>query len=324
MKNSQSVTNSEHVTQESLIPYTPDEGTYVQRPHKDKLFRFIFRDKATLLQLYNAINQTSYEDVSQLTITTLQNVIYLSYKNDISFLLDWALCLVEHQSTWNPNIPLRGFLYFARLYRSYIEQTNANMYGTRRLLLPFPQFLVFYNGVEERPEREVLYLSDSYAKPPGMNSDFHTPALECRAVVLNINYGKNRELMEKCKPLLDYSQFIFYIRENIRSGYTPQTSVNLAVDRCLKEDVLTDVLKEHRQEVVAMFLDEYDDEIFTKRMYKAIAEESRAKAQEQINQLNKFLVRDERQEDLLKSFSDSRFQKKLLEEYGLLDQDSRT
>ena len=73
-----------------------------------------------------------------------------------------------------------------------------------------------------------------------------------------------------------------------------------------------------------MFLDEYDDEIFTKRMYKAIAEESRAKAQEQINQLNKFLVRDERQEDLLKSFSDSRFQKKLLEEYGLLDQDSRT
>ena len=134
MKNNQPQSTSEHVTQESLIPYTPDEGTYVQRTHKDKLFRFIFRDKKKLLQLYNAINQTSYEDVSQLTITTLQNVIYLSYKNDISFLLDWAL--------W--------------------------------LLLPFPQFLVFYNGVEERPEREVLYLSDSYAKPPGMNSDFHT------------------------------------------------------------------------------------------------------------------------------------------------------
>ena len=360
MKNNKPESTSEHVTQESQIPYTPDEGTYVQRTHKDKLFRFIFRDKAKLLQLYNAINQTSYEDVSQLTITTLENVIYLSYKNDVSFLLDWALCLVEHQSTWNPNIPLRGFLYFARLYRAYIEQTDANMYGTKQLLLPFPQFLVFYNGVEERPECEVLYLSDSYVKHPDMNvnDDFHIPALECRAVVLNINYGKNRELMEKCKPLLDYSRFIFYIRENIHNGYTPQTSVNLAVDRCLKEDVLTDVLKEHRQEVVAMFLDEYDDEIFTKRMYRAIAEEARedghkagwedghkagwedghkeghtegrkegrkegrTEALEQINHLNQSLIRDGRQEDLLKSFSDPDFQKELLKEYGLLDQDS--
>lgn len=345
MKKTLPENTSEHVTQESPIPSTPDEGTYVQRTHKDKLFRFIFRDKKKLLQLYNAINQTSYEDVSQLTITTLENIIYLGYKNDISFLLDWALCLVEHQSTWNPNIPLRGFLYFARLYRAYLEQTDANMYGTKQILLPFPQFIVFYNGINERPEREILYLSDSYAKHPAMNlhEDFHAPALECRAVVLNINYGKNRELMEKCKPLLDYSRFIFYIRENLQNGYTPQTSVDLAVDRCLREDVLTDVLKEHRQEVVTMFLDEYDDEIFTKRMYKAIAEEARedghkagweeghaeglkvglTEAQEQINQLNQFLIRDERQEDLLKSFSDSSFQRKLLKEYGLLDQDSR-
>ena len=258
------------MTQESPIPSTPDEGTYVQRTHKDKLFRFIFRDKKKLLQLYNAINQTSYEDVSQLTITTLDNVIYLGYKNDVSFLLDWALCLVEHQSTWNPNIPLRGFLYFARQYRTYLEQTDANVYGTKQILLPFPQFIVFNNGINERPEREILYL---------------------------------------------------------QNGYTPQTSVDLAVDRCLKEDVLTDVLKEHRQEVVTMFLDEYDDEIFTKRMYKAIAEEAREEGHmetlEQLNRLNQFLLRDGRQEDLLKSVSDVDFQKELLKEYGLFDQNSR-
>ena len=160
-----------------------------------------------------------------------------------------------------------------------------------------------------------------------LHEDFHAPALECRAVVLNINYGKNRELMEKCKPLLDYSRFIFYIRENLQNGYTPQTSVDLAVDRCLKEDVLTDVLKEHRQEVVTMFLDEYDDEIFTKRMYKAIAEEAREEGHmetlEQLNRLNQFLLRDGRQEDLLKSVSDVDFQKELLKEYGLFDQNSR-
>lgn len=357
MKNNPTANTSVHVTQESQISNTPDEGTYVQRTHKDKLFRFIFRDKKKLLQLYNAINQTSYEDVSQLTIMTLENVIYLGYKNDVSFLLDWALCLIEHQSTWNPNIPLRGFLYFARLYRAYIEKAEVNMYGTRQILLPFPQFLVFYNGTEERPERDVMYLSNSFVRPENMSSDFATPALECQAIVLNINYGKNKELMEKCRPLLDYSRFISYIRENIEKGHSPQTAVNLAVDRCLQEDVLTDVLREHRKEVVTMFLDEYDDEIFTKRMYKAIAEEAKESgmnegreegfktgleeglkvgreeglktgleeglrtgcdtAWEILNRLNQFLLRDNRQEDLLKSISDPAFQKKLLKEYGL-------
>ena len=144
------------------------------------------------------------------------------------------------------------------------------MYGTKQILLPFPQFIVFNNGINERPEREILYL---------------------------------------------------------QNGYTPQTSVDLAVDRCLREDVLTDVLKEHRQEVVTMFLDEYDDEIFTKRMYKAIAEEAREEGHmetlEQLNRLNQFLLRDGRQEDLLKSVSDVDFQKELLKEYGLFDQNSR-
>ena len=351
MKNNPTANNtSVHVTQESQIPNTPDEGTYVQRTHKDKLFRFIFRDKKKLLQLYNAINQTSYEDVSQLTVTTLENVIYLGYKNDISFLLDWALCLIEHQSTWNPNIPLRGFLYFARLYRAYIEKTDANIYGSKQILLPFPQFLVFYNGVEEKPEQSIMRLSDAFPTPPNPNGTPLTPALECQALVLNINYGKNRELMEKCKPLLDYSRFISYIRDNIKHGYTPQTSVNLAVDRCIQEDVLTDVLKEHRQEVVAMFLDEYDDEIFTKRMYKSIAEEAMETGwnkgneaglkagreaglkagreagleagTEKINRLNQFLLRDNRQDDLIKSISNPDFQKQLLEEYELSTQDA--
>lgn len=353
MNNDLTKSMSDNVTQEPFVPSAPDECAYVQRIHKDKLFRFIFRDKKKLLQLYNAINQTSYEDVRQLTIMTLENVIYLGYKNDVSFLLDWALCLIEHQSTWNPNIPLRGFLYFARLFRAYIEKAEVNIYGTKQILLPFPLFLVFYNGTEERPERDVMYLSKSFVKPKNMNSDFATPALECQAVVLNINYGKNKELMDKCRPLLDYSRFISYIRENIEKGHRPQTAVNLAVDRCLQEDVLTDVLKEHRKEVVTMFLDEYDDEIFTKRMYKAIAEEAKESGlneglergieqgieegrkeglkeghkqglneglkagQETLNRLNQFLLQDNRQEDLLKSISDPAFQEKLLKEYGL-------
>ncbi|MDO4338553.1 MAG: hypothetical protein Q4C91_10795 [Eubacteriales bacterium] len=316
-----------HELQESQIPYTPDESIYVRRTHKDKLFRFIFRDKRKLLQLYNAINGTSYEDVEGLIINTLENVIYLGYKNDISFLLDWALCLMEHQSTWNPNIPLRGMLYFARLYRNYIETMDLNLYGTKQIELPFPQFVVFYNGTTEKPERQVLCLSDAFRKPDNLSGELASPALECRAVILNINYGKNQRLMEKCKPLLDYSRFIYYIRENISKGHSPQKAVELAVDRCLEENILVDVLKEHRKEVVSMFLDEYDDELFTKRMYENIAKESAEAGrkagmeagQKAINTLATCLLDDKRQDELMRSFTDSALQKKLLREYHLLE-----
>lgn len=338
-----------HESQEPAAPLTPDEGTYVRRTHKDKLFRYIFRDKRKLLQLYNAINHTSYEDVDGLTINTLENVIYLGYKNDISFLLDSFLCLMEHQSSWNPNITLRGFLYFARLYRGYLESANISPYGTSRLMLPFPQFVVFYNGTNERPEREVLCLSDSFLKSENKTGILSQPALECKALVLNINYGKNRELMEKCRPLLEYSLFIHYIRENISKGHNAAQAVNLAVERCLGECILTDVLKSHRQEVVSMFLDEYDDELFTRRMYENLAKDARETGwkegwldgqqkgrlegqregqregrlegardfQTSIQLLAQKLIADHRQEELLRSLTDSALQKTLLEEYGL-------
>ena len=324
-----------HELPEARIPFTPDESTYVQRTHKDRLFRFIFRDKRKLIQLYNAINGTSYKDVEGLIIYTLENVIYLGYKNDVSFLLDWALCLMEHQSTWNPNIPLRGMLYFARLYRGYLEMLDLNIYGTKMIELPFPQFVVFYNGTNERPEKEICYLSDAFKKPENLSGELAVPALECRAVVLNINYGKNRELMEKCKPLLDYSRFIYYIRENISKGHSPQKAVDLAVERCLEEDILTDVLKQHRQEVVSMFLDEYDDELFTRRMYEHLARDSREEGLKEGREtglkegmkagmkvgteLARRLIEDNRQEELLRTFTDEALQKKLLKEYHLIE-----
>ncbi|MCI8745248.1 MAG: hypothetical protein HFI25_06185, partial [Lachnospiraceae bacterium] len=91
----------------------------VNRKYKDVLFRFIFRDKKDLLSLYNAINGTDYKNPEELEINTLENVIYMKMKNDLSFLVGASMNLYEHQSTWNPNMPLRGLFYFAELYERY-------------------------------------------------------------------------------------------------------------------------------------------------------------------------------------------------------------
>ena len=134
--------------------------------------------------------------------TTLSDVLFLGLKNDVSFLIDEALFLWEHQSTHNPNIPLRGLLYFARLYNTQVDKARLNKYRTTTVELPTPYYFVFYNGTAQRPDREVLRLSDAFSK--GAEADGLSPALEVTATVLNINDGHNQELMAACRVLADY------------------------------------------------------------------------------------------------------------------------
>ena len=121
---------------------------FVQKKYRDALFRRIFNEKSVLLELYNALNQTDYDDADELIFYTIDDVIYLGYKNDVSFIVRGTLNLYEHQSTLNPNMPIRGLIYFGKQYESYIKQNNMNIYGKKLLSLPFPQFVIFYNGVE--------------------------------------------------------------------------------------------------------------------------------------------------------------------------------
>ena len=88
----------------------------VNRRYKDRLFRFLFRNKRDLLELYNAVNGSAYTDPEDLEIITLEDVIFMKMKNDLSFMVYDQLNLYEHQSTFSPNMPLRGLLYFAQQY----------------------------------------------------------------------------------------------------------------------------------------------------------------------------------------------------------------
>ena len=125
----------------------------VQRNYKDSIFRMLFKDKENLLSLYNALNQTNYTDVSGLKITTLENAVYMNYKNDVSFVFDFELMLYEHQSTVNPNMPLRDLLYVTSILQKRIS--TENLYGSKQIIIPNPRFVVFYNGIDFQPERQT-------------------------------------------------------------------------------------------------------------------------------------------------------------------------
>ena len=228
----------------------------VNKKYKDRLFRLIFHEKEDLLELYNAINGSDYTTVEDLEITTIEDVVYMGMKNDISFIIYDFLNLYEHQSTYSPNMPIRGFLYLSDLYRTYVEKHKLNLYGSKQIHLPFPQYIIFYNGKKEEPDRHELCLSDAFEKV----KDEHTPCVECRARLLNINWGHNKELLEKCRKLKEYSQFVARIRNRLEEGEPLIETVEIIVDECIQEGILADILSKNRAEVCNVILTEYDAE----------------------------------------------------------------
>ncbi len=251
----------------------------VKRKYKDILFRFIFKDKKELLQLYNAINNTSYTNPDDLIITTMEDVIYIGMKNDLSFLIANELNLYEHQSTLNRNMPLRGLIYLAKMYESYVETHGLNRYQKKLIPLPFPRFIVFYNGEEEMGEELYLKLSDAFEDRE------EEPAVECVAKFININYGHNQELMEKCERLSDYSYFVACVRDYLKKGYNRKEAVTCAVNECIDKGILKDVLKKHRAEVVDMFLTTFDKKMYEEALREEGREEIEEKYAEQSKQL---------------------------------------
>lgn len=228
---------------------------HVNRKYKDSLFRMIFSDKKDLLDLYNAVNDSHYNNTEDLTLYTLEDAIYISYKNDISFLLDETLNLYEHQSTVNPNMPLRGLIYLARNYEAYIEQNHLDLYSSVQQTVPLPQYIIFYNGVEEVPEKQILSLSDAFPKHPEKISCLHF-----EATLLNINYGKNQKILQHCQKLREYAVFIHTIRVYLKTGETLENAVSAAIDECIENHILEDFLLKHRGEVKSMVLSSFNQE----------------------------------------------------------------
>ena len=182
-----------------------NETVHTNVKFKDRLFRIIFgaeENKKHLISLYNALNGTDYGEEEEVEITTLDDAIYIRMKNDISFIIASDLSLYEQQSTFNPNMPLRGFLYHGHLYEQYIKKTGQDIFGKILIKIPNPKYIVFYNGLDGKDDCIELKLSDAFMKP-GSGKDF-----EWTATMLNINQGHNGELMGKCEPLKEYSDFI--------------------------------------------------------------------------------------------------------------------
>ena len=265
-----------------------------RREHKDRLFCDLFSEKENALSLYNAVSGTNYTDIEELEIITLKDVLYLTMKNDVALCFHDEMTLFEHQSSVNPNMPLRGLLYFAREYEGWLAKREIDIYSSTLVKIPAPRYYVLYNGKTEQPEYQVLRLSDAFARasegmgpdafarasegmgqPKGKGSAERTEIskeYEWTAHVFNINIGHNQELMGKCPALFGYATLIQLIRDYQAAGSNLEEAIAKATDDCIAQDLLREYLLRNKGEVRDMILTEYNEEL----REKTLKEEGRA------------------------------------------------
>ena len=246
--------------------YSKEYNGLPVRNQKDTVFCMYYRNKKELLKLYNGVNGTNYDNEDDLEVITLENAIYMNMKNDVSCMIDTRMNLYEHQSTVNPNMPLRNLFYVARLYEKLIQ--TRDIYSRRRIELPTPKFLVFYNGEQEQPEVRVMKLSESFI------TKTEEVSLELVTTQLNINPGYNEELKRACPSLQEYTTYVQMIRENQKSMPIDK-AVEKAVNDCIQNHILEDFLRKNKSEAIQMSIFEYDEEKHRRTLIEEGKEEGR-------------------------------------------------
>ena len=231
---------------------TQEQEQEVKRTYKDSVFVTIFHEKAKLIELYNALFDTNYDESAPIDIVTIKDVLFRTLKNDVAFVLGGRfVVLVEHQSSINENMPLRDLMYISTVLKRMIDTTR--LYREKRLMIPRPSFVVLYNGTKDFPAYRELRLSDSFL---GEKEKDEEDALQLIVKVYNINTEKNSEILGRCETLRQYSRFVEIMRSYREDSELTNDVIVEVLDQCKKEGILTEFLDKYGTEIVEMLFKE--------------------------------------------------------------------
>ena len=243
------------------------------RKIRDTVFCHYMATESHLLELFNALNGTDFTDSSNVSINTLEGSFFSNIKNDISFLMDnLMVVLIEHQTTINPNMPLRFLSYVDELYRRYTQSCHDKIYSQELVKIPAPEFFVFYDGENTSFEQQTLKLSNAFTA--------ESNNLELIVHVYNLAEGMNVDFLNRCQSLKEYCIFSNKYKEFRRQGQDIDTAVRAAVHYCLDNDVMKEYLINNQKEVIDMFGFEWNEREEKEALFKAGEErgEARGKA----------------------------------------------
>ena len=272
-----------------------DLPTGGRRDFKDALFRFIFNRPEWALELYNALRGTDHSDPSEIEFTTIGDFLFLGMRNDVSFIIGSEMMVWEHQSTYSANLPARMIPYLGAAFGKYLRRFPRDYYGTALKPVPVPLIYCFYNGEKKRPPMEVLRLSDAYnvyirqLEDNGLEWSFPgkdllggaDASVEVQVIMVNVNYDEEHEshdLLDKCRPLKEYSWLVAEVRENQGRYDNLALAINGALDAMPEDFAIRGLLMDHRREVYNMLYEDFDKQV----MRRVGVEEGREQAHVEI------------------------------------------
>ena len=269
------------------------------REYKSDVFSMLMEDKANALEVYNALNGSAFTDPEVVEIVQLEKGVSLSIRNDASYIIDMNFCLYEHQSTYNRNMPLRSMIYFVNALDDWLKENGHDLFGRKRIMIPTPHFVVFYNGVEKRPEYEEMRLSQSFYH------QMEEPEIELVCKAYNINSQNNQELKRKSTVLAGYTYFVEKVRENQKKNMSLAEAIDAAIEDCIQNHILEDFFRSRKDEVRKMTHLDYTWEKREKLIRKEEYEDGRAagraegRAEGRVKLISLIIKKVQRGKDLL-------------------------
>lgn len=234
-----------------------------KRKSKDSVFINLFEDTKNVLRLYKELHPEDTQiTVDDIHIQTIKSVLVNTLYNDLGFIVkDKFVMLVEAQSAWNPNMPLRMLFYLAETYRRYLADTIQSEHSSTKVKIPKPELYVVYSGEQKCPE--IVSFSDSFF-------DGDCP-VELKVKVLNK------------VDMTIYGQYIGFCKVFNEQRKIYQDSVMCAKETlriCIEKGYLVSYLQKHEKEVVDMmselFDEEYQREAYNRASQRKAIEEGRA------------------------------------------------
>lgn len=297
----------------------PDSKNQISnREVKSSAFTTLFGNPENAASLFAALDEGGMIVPEDITFTTLSGVLFMARKNDMAFTVkNKVLVISEHQSTVNANMPLRDAIYYGRAMEKLIEPHA--LYRTGQIPLPTPEFFVFYNGTAGFPDEKILKLSDAYLEKT------EQPMLQLLVKVININLPIGHPILERCRPLYEYSRFIQMIRDYEGDGSGRDEAVIRAMDDCRQEGILADFLREHGTEAVNMLFTEFNMEDALDVRYEEGQKDGMEKGlqkglqngQQIVLSLMNAMLADGRADELLRLESDPAFLKEMMVHYHI-------
>ena len=150
-------------------------------------------------------------------------------------------------------------MYIVRVLEGMIDRDT--LYSSKQVSIPWPEFFVLYNGIEHYPDLKILRLSDHFEKPQVLGlPEKVKPLLELEVKVININEGKNEVIVNRCKKLAEYSEFVSKTRTYFQELGDKEKALKAAVKYCQKNGILKEFLEKHDREVLNMLITEWNME----------------------------------------------------------------